>query len=482
MAEEETEVRQIPYRRLFAWLELFRAFRIARDPKKLVLGALGVVLMYAGSIVIGSIWDAIGDGDPRPVGALQALSVDMEETAVDVQSDLRPLVGLLGISGGPAREGAGVGALLEVPLRPARIFVAPFASLFSVQPSQSWTLWSRWFVTLLSAAWMVLVWAFCGGAICRLAAVQVARDENIGFGQALRFTWQKYVSYVAAPLIPLGFIAAILAACFLGGGIAWLTSLVNAGVVGAVIDGVLLFLLLAAGFLLAIILVGLAVGWPLMLPTIGAEGSDSFDALSRSYSYVFQRPWHYLFYTVVATVYGAAVIAFVFGFAYLLVHLSAWAASTGAGRGMTAVFFERAPLASGWGAIADSLKVSPSGAATEAPGRTTQLIANVLGAVWLYPLFLLVVGFLHSYFWSAATTVYFLLRRDVDATDLDEVYLEEEEEEEFGAPLPPPDETEPDVVAAPPAPEEVGSGAGSNAPADESAEADPPEDKPEGEE
>lgn len=479
MPEEKTEFRQIPYRQLFAWLELFRAFRIARDPKKLLLGALGVVLMYAGSLAIGSIWKGIGGDDPREVGALKALSVDMEEKAVDVPRDLRPLASLVGVSDAAdtTGPGGGVWTLLRVPLRPARILVSPFASLFSVQASQSWTLWSRWFVTLLCGAWVVLVWAFCGGAICRLAAVQVARDEHLGFGAAVRFTCQKYLSYVAAPLLLLGFVAGILAVCFVGGAIGWFTSVIGAAAVGAVIDGVLMFLLLAAGFLLAIILLGLAVGWPLMLPTIGAEGSDSFDALSRSLSYVFQRPWHFLFYAVVATLYGAAVIAFVAGFAYLLVHLSAWAASAGAGRGLAAVFFERAPLASGWGAIADSLKAVPGGGAAKAPGTTTQLIANVLGAIWLYPLFLLVVGFIHSYFWTAATTIYFLLRRDVDATDLDEVYLEEEEEEEFGAPLPAPDETEPDLVAPPTAPELEARGAEADNPDEQSDNPESSEDQ-----
>jgi len=33
--------------------------------------------------------------------------------------------------------------------------------------------------------------------------------------------------------------------------------------------------------------------------------NDSFDALSRSYAYVFQRPLHYLFYALVAAVFGA---------------------------------------------------------------------------------------------------------------------------------------------------------------------------------
>ena len=36
------------------------------------------------------------------------------------------------------------------------------------------------------------------------------------------------------------------------------------------------------------------------------------------------------------------------------------------------------------------------------------------------------VGYLFSYFWTASTAIYYLLRRDIDATEMDEVYIEEE--------------------------------------------------------
>ena len=37
---------------------------------------------------------------------------------------------------------------------------------------------------------------------------------------------------------------------------------------------------------------------------------------------------------------------------------------------------------------------------------------------------LLAVGYLFSYFWTASTAIYFQLRRDVDHTELDEVFLD----------------------------------------------------------
>jgi hypothetical protein len=59
-------------------------------------------------------------------------------------------------------------------------------------------------------------------------------------------------------------------------------------------------------------------------------------------------------------------------------------------------------------------------------------------AVWLFLAFLAILGFSYSYFWTASTIVYLLLRRNVDAAELDEVYLEEDDQDAaFGGPLTP---------------------------------------------
>ncbi len=54
------------------------------------------------------------------------------------------------------------------------------------------------------------------------------------------------------------------------------------------------------------------------------------------------------------------------------------------------------------------------------------------GLIWFWVLCvkLVALGFLQSYFWTASTAIYYLLRRDVDATEMDEVYLEDDQGEE----------------------------------------------------
>jgi len=52
-----------------------------------------------------------------------------------------------------------------------------------------------------------------------------------------------------------------------------------------------------------------------------------------------------------------------------------------------------------------------------------------LVSMWLTLLFLLMLGFSYSFFWCAATMIYFLMRKRVDEAELDEVFLEDEEPE-----------------------------------------------------
>ena len=145
--------------------------------------------------------------------------------------------------------------------------------------------------------------SYLAGAVGK--AVQLAREEKIGLVESVKFVLKKYLSYIGAPVFPIVGILFFVVLCVLGGllgRIPWF---------GEIFAGVLWVLPLIAGFVMVIIAIGLVLGWPLMYATISAEGSDSFDAISRSYSYIYQRPWRYAWYWVVSVLYGAIVIAFV---------------------------------------------------------------------------------------------------------------------------------------------------------------------------
>jgi hypothetical protein len=171
---------------------------------------------------------------------------------------------------------------------------------------------------------------------------------------------------------------------------------------GILVAGVLWPLVLFVGFLMAFLLIGLFFGWPLMWGTISAEGTDAFGALSHSYSYTYQRPLQYLLYAVSAALIGVLGWFLVSLFAVWILELGNWGVS--------------------WGSEAASLRdVVARHELKTLPGAGAALIR-----FWNGCLSTLVVGFVFSYFWSASTVIYFLLRRLVDATELDEVFTPEE--------------------------------------------------------
>jgi hypothetical protein len=298
---------------------------------------------------------------------------------------------------------------------------------------------------LLVIACTVVTWAIFGGAITRIATLEIARNEKIGFVEALRYTrirWRSYVFASFAPLLALGFFVVLL---ILFGLVNWIP------IVAEFWDGILWCVVLGIGLVMTVLLVGL-VGWPMIHATLSAEGSDSYDALSRCYSYVLQRPWNYLWYALVSIVYGAVVIFFVGLVGSLMVYLGKWGVSqtplAPRWNRDPAYLFIYAPTSYGWRDLL--LQGSPVADKNEAVSQRlidsyTQrpdfhgwnYVGPVLVAFWLYLVFLMMIGFGYSYFWSMSTIIYLLMRRKVDDTDIDEVYLEEEEEESYTAPVAP---------------------------------------------
>src|SRR5439155_17616895 len=146
--------------------------------------------------------------------------------------------------------------------------------------------------------------------------------EAVSLGSAGKHSVKRWKSYLSAPLFPLVAVA-IMAVPAVLIGLLMKASLL----IGALLWPVVLLI----GLIGAILLAGLAVGWPLMHAAISAEGSDSFDALSRTYSYVYQRPLHYLFYALSAFLLGILGLTVVFLFVGLTEQLAFWSVSWGSG-------------------------------------------------------------------------------------------------------------------------------------------------------
>jgi len=263
----------------------------------------------------------------------------------------------------------------------------------------------------------LIVWAIFGGAIARISAVHVAREEKLSIRQAIRFSTGKFLSFAFAPVIPLVIVLVVGLVVALGGLLLYIPF------VGEILVGIFFFLALAAGFVMTLVALGTAGGLNLMYPTIAVEGSDSFDAISRSFSYVYARPWRMLWYTVVAIVYGAFTFLFVRLFVYLTLAFAhkftgLWVGRTTAGE---------QPV---WGSI------WPGSGLWHMPYEipylslsTGQSIAAFFVALWVFLTISFLGAFLISYYFSSSTVIYYLMRREVDATELDDVYVEQSEDE-----------------------------------------------------
>lgn len=402
MDDLSIQLENISCRRVFPWLHLTRAFWIAVDPRKMLLAAAGLLLIFGGSRLFDALpFAAVLNGEELASGRnddwpwQQTLGYDLWH-GTDTLDELR--VGLHD----PWNMLKRIGMNWQVVLRPLVPFVEAATVLF--RPDATWPALAD---AVLRLTWAVIVWAVFGGAISRIAAVQFAREENIGLRRALAFSLSKLPGYITAPFLTMAGIGVLWLLCVVGGWIGRIPA------IGPVVVGLLWGLELLFGFLMAVVLIGLAAGWPLMFATISVEGSDGFDGLSRAFNYVFERPLYYLWQFVVTMLYGSVAVFVVWMMAQLAVHLATWGVA--------------------WGMGAERLSEVAAGLPTVVlPGALQNVVPTDRGAGttlagwWTNGWALLLHGFVHSFFWTSATIMYFLLRRSVDASDFDEVFTEED--------------------------------------------------------
>ena len=255
-----------------------------------------------------------------------------------------------------------------------------------------------------------------GGSLCRIAALQFARGERPGLTEALRFSAKKFTSFFIAPLAPVGIII------FTGLFIFLLGLIGNIPRVGELIMGIFMLLALIAGLLIAVVSIGTAAGFNLMFPAVAYDGSDCFDAISRSFSYVYTKPWRMGFYTAIAAVYGAICYTFVRFFAFLLL----WS---------THRFLQLGVWVDNSSKEVDKLTAiwpEPSfmylrGSSALATANWSESIAAFLVWLVLSVVIGLVVSFVISFYFSANTIIYSLMRNRVDNTALDDIYTQAED-------------------------------------------------------
>jgi hypothetical protein len=361
MADGGIDLREISYSQLFPWIRLFRNFGIAVDGKKMLLAAFGLVLMWVG-------WEG-----------LDLLFPGSPEITPDLAPQVPVIHRLVGIEP--------LATAVEAVSDPIRTPASPFLTLFEIGGGSL-----RFVHGLLATLWMLLVWSLIGAAIARIALVEGVAGTSLSLVAALRFAVRKTVALIGAPLTPIIGATFITALCA-GMGLLYRIP----GTIGPAGAGVFAFLPLLAGLVLSMILAGLVAGWPLMVASVAAEDEDAFDALSRAYGYVFQRPGHLAAYVALAWGLGVIGLLVVSAFARAVVHLAAWSLAFGGPDDQIAGYF----------------------AAT----GVTDTVPAAIHAWWISLVVLLTFGWVYSYFWSSTATIYLLLRHDVDGADPGQIRL-----------------------------------------------------------
>ena len=338
---------------LLSWLLLVRCPPLALRGRVLLLTAMALALVWGLDRGLG----IPADEDFRIARALEISTANRpvaERTSAAFASELQQL---------PTRSWGH--------LRNAWwYFVGPFT-----QVAEGGEGWWRWTADVLRALGRVAIWGFFGGALMRIAAFHLARGDSPDLSGALRFAWQRRGSFWSAPLLLIAGIAIVALPLLIVRLAMQVTGLAN-------LAAVLWPLVLLAAFCLAIYLVGAVIGWPLIWATLATDESDPFDAISRTYAYVYQQLLRLGGYLLVAF-----LSAWIFG---MVVELLLMVTLYGSGYAM-------------------GLNVTPWG--------EPLIVRFESFAVWVASLYFTAV------IWTLAAGIYLLRRHDIDGLETDEVYL-----------------------------------------------------------
>ena len=179
MNSNQTDLERIDYRRLFPWVHLFRAFRIAIDPRKLILAGVALVALAAGENLFSYLpfWVADSETSLDSTSDQMMLSLPWNEPfGYDVPpfTESNQAFGLNSFLDAPGSALLRIASNWQLVLRPVREPLQSTIMLF-----QGGLSWNESAVVWTRLLWLLLVWGLFGGAITRIAAVQFARDQNI---------------------------------------------------------------------------------------------------------------------------------------------------------------------------------------------------------------------------------------------------------------------------------------------------------------
>lgn len=242
---------------------------------------------------------------------------------------------------------------------------------------------------------LLLIWTtLMGGAISRMIAMDFAQGVGLSWPEGLGYAIGRWSSFAGSVLGPLALMYAVLLAMAVGGWAMFNVPILN------ILGGALWVLFLIGAAVVAVIMLAMTLGGPMLVPAVACEGTDAIDAVQHAYSYVFAKPLRLLVYIAILAAQFFLVALVVGAVVWLIVNIAQTAAATWVGAAGTRV-------------IAGEAGLEGVDAAAGAAVRLWSAIPILLGS-----------AFAVSYFWSAATVLYLAMRRICDGQDISEVWVD----------------------------------------------------------
>lgn len=417
----EGTIRRIDWQELTPIVVLLRIFNTATGLRVMFLSAVGMLLTLASGYLLNAILlqrtiEAAPKAEGTEIVEIETIAIPKPGGLFTSPAYIEPLLGGQELAAQalgnepPFRKSPGTW-LWECAQRsvfvPWDLFSTAGVRFFAAEPlglSQRG----------LAFGWLLIlavIWALFGGLICRTVALRLTVDESESPAEIRQFMAKWGNGFLSGPfLVLLGVICCLIPLKLAG-------LLYAVPVLGTFVALLFPVVLLFALFAIMLLL-GLLVGWPLLFASVAVDGADGFEAVSRTYSYVYQRPLHYLLYWIVSGVLG------ILGFIIISIFVDAVLALSVKVGGF--------PLSEGY---------SSFGAFLLREGGESRSMSDAIVLAWCGLAQLMKPAFVFGWFWTSSVTIYLLLRRSVDATPLLEV-LRVGAAAEKAEPLPPiiPDE------------------------------------------
>lgn len=395
-----------------AFTRLLRTFRMAVGPAKLLIAMIAIILITAFGWVMDTVTVAAGKSVTPTVktAAETSPAADLEylkdkKNAYKELNDISRTRGVFAALWNFNTTRFNEAVVSFTTFKP----LDGFAHLWLCAVSLHWAIEIHSFYSIVFLTFVIVIMSFCGGAICRLAALEFSRGEKPGLTEAIKFSWGKLGGFLMAPAIP---ITIMVSAGFL---IVTLGLVGNIPVVGKFLMALGIPFALVIGLIISLFLVGTVIGVNIMFPAIAYEGSNGLDAISRSFAYVFAHPWAVTFYGILASIYGVVSYLFVRSFAFLLIFITYTLINIGLYNG-------------GTGTKIENIWAKPEffNLLREAPGlsiKSMEMVPSLMINISVLIVVALLIAFVFSFYYCAWTIIYALMREKVDKTPTDKIYI-----------------------------------------------------------